>query len=253
GFSFAVFSTGSHDYAAEVFIEAALRIVLFGFLHFGISAKATFRTVGSHPSRGELHLEVRLETPWFLPDVTWTLDLPFGTLSPGALATSPPPRRAAGGTQGPNKKGAALHVERFDQAYANDRASRTFSVNELAAGGPSEATRLANFEADTSVRPIAIDSTLAVEFAVAVNDKLALSSGVASNWGDQSSGELTLTYDLVGIGVRRRASFGSDRAWYPLDQRVELPPDFSDPSGVKLSGSLEPETIVAHWDMDETI
>ena len=40
------------------------------------------------------------------------------------------------------------HVERFDQAYANDRASRTFSVNELKDGGPSEATRLANFEAD---------------------------------------------------------------------------------------------------------
>jgi len=253
GFSFSVLSTGSHDYAAQIFIEAALRIVLFGFLHYGIGAKVDFRTVGTHPSRGELHLEVRLETPWFMPDVTWSLDIPFGTLSIGDLATSTSPLRAAGGTEGLQLKSAPLHVERFDQAYANDRASRTFSVNELKAGGPSEATRLANFEADTTVRPVAIDTTLAVEFAVAVNDKLALSTGVAPNLGDQSSGDLTLTGDLVGISVRRRARFGSDRSWKPLDQRVELPPDFSDPAGVKLTGSLAEETIAAHWDLDETI
>lgn len=253
GFSFEVFFTGSHDYAAEVFIEAALRIVLFGFLHFGISGKATFRTVGAHPSRGELQMEVRLETPWFMPDVTWTLDIPFGTLSPGDLSTSTTPLRAAGGTQGLNLKSAAMHVERFDQAYANDRASRTFSVNELQAGGPDEATRLANFAADTSVHPIGIDSTLAVEFAVAVNDKLALGTGVAPNLGNQSSGDLSLTYDLVGIAVRRRARFGSDRSWSPLDPIVELPPDFSDPNGVKLTGSFSAETIAAHWDLDQTI
>ncbi len=253
GFSFEVFSTGSHDYAAEVFIEAALRIVLLGFLHFGISARATFRTVGAHPSRGELQLEVRLETPWFLPDVTWTLDIPFGTLSPGDLSTSTSPLRAAGGTQGLNQKSAALHVERFDQAYANDRASRTFSVNELQAGGPDEATRLANFAADTTVHPIGIDSTLAVEFAVAVNDKLALGNDLAPNLGNQNAGDLSLTYDLVGIAVRRRARFGSDRNWHPLDQRVELPPDFSDPNGVRLSGSFSAETIAAHWDLDQAI
>jgi hypothetical protein len=253
GFSFAVFSTGSHDYAAEVWIEAALRVVLFGFLHYGISASATFRTVGSHPSRGELQLQVRLETPWFLPDVTWTLDIPFGTLSPGDLSTSTSPLRAAGGTAGLNLTSAAVHVERFDQAYADDRASRTFSVNELKAGGPDESARLANFAADTSVHPIAIDSTLAVEFAVAVNDKLTLANGVEPNLGDQHSGDLDLTYDLVAITVRRRARYGTDRNWHPLDQLVELPPDFSDPNGVKLTGALSAETITAQWDLDETI
>jgi len=253
GFSFEVFSTGSHDYAAEAWIEAALRVALFGFLHYGISASATFRTVGAHPSRGELHLQVRFETPWFLPDVTWCLDIPFGTLSPGDLSTSTSPLQAAGATAGLSLKNAALHVDRFDQAYADGRASRTFSVNELKAGGPDEATRLANFAADTLVLPIAIDSTLAVEFAVAVNDKLALSNGVEPNLGDQHSGDLGLTYDLVGITVRRRARFGIDRDWYPLDQLVELPPDFSDPNGVKLNGTFSAETIAAHWDLDEAI
>lgn len=253
GFSFAVFATASHDYAAVIWIEAGLRIVLFGFLHFGLSARAAFRVVGSRPSRGELRAEIRLETPWFLPDVTWTFELTFGTLAPADLATSTSPLRAAGGSEGLLQKSAALHAERFDQAYANDRASRTFSVNELRAGGPSEATRLANFAADMAVHPIAIDATLAVEFAVAVNDKLALSTGVAPNLGNQKSGDLALTYDLTGIKVRRRARFGSDRAWHDLDERVELPPDFSDPSGVKLTGTLAEETIAARWDLDETI
>ena len=43
---FAVFKTASNDYAAAFWIEAGLRIVLFRFLRFGISARAEFRNVG---------------------------------------------------------------------------------------------------------------------------------------------------------------------------------------------------------------
>lgn len=253
GMTFEFFDTASHDFAAQIFVEAGLRVIVFGFLHFGISASSTFRLVGTRPSRGEMQCQIRFETPWFLPDVTWTFEFTFGILAPSDLATSTSPLRAAGGTQGLLQKSATLHVERFDPNYANDRASRTFSVNELKAGGPDEATRLANFEADAAVRPIATDSTVAVEFAVAVNDTLALSSGVAPNLGDKTSGDLTLYYDLIAIEVRRRARFGLDRSWYQLDQRLEIPPDFSDPTGVQLTGTFETETISAQWDIADTI
>ena len=81
---FAVFKTASNDYAGAFWIEAGLRIVLFRFL-FGISARAEFRSVGADPSRGELRAQIRLETPWFLPDVTWTFDATFGTLDAAGL------------------------------------------------------------------------------------------------------------------------------------------------------------------------
>lgn len=253
GFSFEVFATASNDFAVVIWLEAGLRIVLFRFLNFGIRAGADFRLVGSRPTRGELTAEICLETPWFLPDVTWTFELEFGTLAPADLATSTSALRSAGATEGTRQKSAALHVERFDQTYQDGHPTRTWSVNELRAGGPSEAARFAAFAADADMRPVATDATLAVEFTVPVNDNLALSTAVAPNLGDSTSGDLSLTYELVGIGARRRARFGTDRSWHALDEIVELPPDFSDPNGVQLTGSLSAQTISAQWDLDNRI
>lgn len=253
GLSLTVLDTASSDYAFVLYIEAGLKIVLFGFLNFGVSANASFRNVGSRPSHSELQLQVKLETPWFLPDVTWTLDAQSGSLAPSDLATSTSPLTAAGGSDGSTRKSAALHLERFETSHPNTRSSRTYSVNELKAGPASEANRLANFAADAAVQPVAIDTTLMIDFAVAVNDKLSLSTDVAPHLGDKQSGDLSLTYDLVEIAVRRRARFGSDRTWHALDAVVALPPDFSDPNGVRLTGTLAAETIKAWWDLDERI
>jgi hypothetical protein len=253
GLSLSFLDTASNDYAIVVYIEAGLKIVLFGFLNFGLSGKATYRNVGTRPSHSELQLQVKLETPWFLPDVTWTLEVTSGSLAPSDLATSTSPLTAVGASDGSSQKSSALHTERFETSHPNTRSSRTYSVNELKAGPPSEAARLASFAADMASAPIAIDATLTIDFAVAVNDKLSLSNDVAPHLGDKQSGDLSLIYDLVEIAVRRRARFGSDRTWYALTSAVALPPDFSDPNGVKLTGTLSPETIKVWWSLDERI
>lgn len=257
GFAVAVLTTGSSDFAVVFWIEAGIRVVLFRFLRFGISIAITMHNVGSRPTRGELRAELKFETPWFLPDVTWTWEVTFGQLAPADLATSTSPLLAGGAAEGLTQTTKPLHIEHFDTAFVDDptgrpptaHASRTFSVNELRAGGPSEATRLANFASNASIRPVATDATIQVDWAVIVNDRLGLGSGVAAR-GDQRSGDLTLTYDFTGYAVRRRARYGSDLSWHGADQRVELPPDFSDPNGVRLTGSFGPQTISATWDID---
>jgi hypothetical protein len=254
-----VFTTASHDFALVAWLEAAFRIVVLGFLNFGVSANATGRNVGSRPSRGELSFEIHLETPWFIPDVTWTWEITFGTLAPSDLATSTSPLSDAGAVEGPQERTRPIHGEyfdanhtnRFDPQYTNTYRPMlpTFSVNDLRAQPRPEATRLANFAADSAVSALATDATITVDWSVPVNDKLALTPGVTSGQGSQHSGDLTLTYDLVGVQVRRRARFGSDQAWHGVDQRLALPADFSDTNGVKLGGSFSPQIIQAHWDL----
>ena len=247
------FQTGSTDYAAAIWIEAGLRIILFGFLRFGLSARAEFRIVGARPSRGELEARIRLETPWFLPDVTWTFQIVFGELEPEALGTSAAPLRIAAATEGESQKSISLHLERFDPNWNGEGTAPTFSIIELRAGGASEADRLARFEANTSIRPIATDATIAIDWSVAVNDQLALGGEVAPNLGNQRAGDLTLTYDLTGIRVRRRSRFGSDRSWRMLEERLELTADFSDSEGVGLTGAFGPQELNKFWDLDVQI
>ena len=249
GFVLQFFSTGSSDYAVAIWIEAGIRFVLFGFLRIGISARIEFRVVGSRPARGELSAELRLETPWFLPDVTWRLECQFGELAPSALNTAVQPLRSAGALEPATGRQLATHLERFDPGWNGEGVAPVHSVDELRAPTRPEPQRLANLAADAALVPVATDATISVVWSVAVNDKLALGSGMASGLGDQRSGDLGLTYDLVAISVRRRARFGTDRAWKDLDQRVELGVVFG-PGGVQLDGSFAPQIMNKTWDVD---
>ena len=248
-----VFSTGSTDYALIIGIEAGIRFTLFGFLKIGVSASMQFKVVGGRPARGELTAQIKLETPWFLPDVTWRMDCQFGHLEPGDLSTAVQPLRSAAALEPGTKAQLPAHLERFDPTWNGEGVAPVHAVNELRAATRPEAQRLANFAADTALRPIATDATIAVTWAVPINDKLGLGSGVANGRGDQVSGDLSLSYDLVGIAVRRRERFGDNRPWKPLEQKIELDPDFSDPNGPVLDGTFAPQVLNKTWDVDVRI
>ena len=54
--------------------EVALRIKVFWVFSFGASVKAIFEQLGpQEPNYRRVSLEVRIETPWWLPDVTFRL------------------------------------------------------------------------------------------------------------------------------------------------------------------------------------
>jgi len=191
-----------------------------------------------------------LELGVFVLVVTWTFEINFGNLTPEQLATSVSPLRLASATQGLEGKSLPVHMERFDPNWDGQGTAPTFSILDLRAPAAPEADRISRFETDTSIRPIATDSTIAIEWGVAVNDQLALDPNVAPNLGDQKSGDLSLRYDFIAITVRRRSRFGADRSWKPLEERIELPADFSDPSGVSLTGSFAQGVLTKFWDKD---
>jgi hypothetical protein len=251
------FATGSSDGALTVSIELAARVALFRIIRLGVSLLAELRYIVANPTRTEAMLRFRFETPWFLPDVTWTLDLTFGRIELPLLATAVSPLRVGAAMEGPGRANASLHLARFaidDPAFDPDwdgsGTAPTFSISQFSGPGAAEAVRIARFEADQAVRPIAIDSTIAIDWNVAVNDQLSLGAAIASDLGSQSSGELDLTYDLVGIKVRRRARFGLDRSWRDLEEIQELAADFSDPNGIGLEGEYGPQTLTKVWDHD---
>ena len=134
-----VFSTGSTDYAMVIGIEAGIRFTLFGFLKIGVSASMTFRVVGGRPARGELTAQIKLETPWFLPDVTWRFDVQFGELRPDQLSTAVQPLRSAGALDPATRAQLPTHIERFDESWNGEGVAPVHSVAELRAPTRPEA------------------------------------------------------------------------------------------------------------------
>jgi hypothetical protein len=250
GIVVASFNNSSSDFAVAFWIEGGLRFVLFGFIRFGISARAEFRVVGANPSRGEISFRITLETPWFLPDVTWTFQHAFGELEPERLATATGALRGAGSRKPLTDETKAVYSERLDPNWDANTPPSTTSIAAIRARTISEATRIANFRA-ADLEPIATDSALAIDFTGTITDMLALGpSDVGADQGRQTSGDLTLVTSLVGIGIRRRSRFGGSGAWTPIEERSELVADFSDPSGVTLTGNIDPQAIQMSWDTD---
>ena len=181
--------------------------------------------------------------------MTWTFDATFGTLDAAGLAVAASALRSSMAIDTARQKGQTVHVERIDPSWTGEGVGQTLSVRDLRTMALDEAGRLARFAANAEARPIATDSCLSIEFSVAVNDNIGI-GGAAAGLGNQNSGDLVLNYDLIGLSVRRRARFGPDRNWYPLQQKIELAADFSDPAGVDLSGTFEPQQLTLFWSQD---
>lgn len=251
GLLISFFKTCSADYAAVAYAEAGVRLVVLKIFRFGVGARADARLVGTTPTMLEWKLVLKLEMPWYMPNIVLSLGTTKGTVAPEKLRCSTSPLQGASARDELKGDGLPAHVERFDQSWDGLAAPDTFSIENLRGPGvTAEAPRIQRFDDDEDARPVPLNATLAVEWSVPVNDKLGLSPTVAAGLGDQKSGDLLLRYDLVGIAVRRRSRFGADRSWHGLESRVEAGPDFSDPQGVKLKGGFGPEILAKHWALD---
>ena len=87
-----------------------------------------------------------------------------------------------------------------------DDARRPYSLGELAQLG-APAPGPAVFEALT---PVPVDSVIAIDFAAAVTDGLGTGETTPFAASRQENGELYADYEVVEVGVRRRARYGLD-------------------------------------------
>lgn len=262
GVVFASFQTGSVDSSFLIFIEAGIRADLFGFLRFGISAGLHYKAVAYDPARKEFVAELTFETPWFLPDVTIRLEWTSGAVMPAELATFTSPLEAVSGYQevtgsiGGSGGGATFRVHeelwdprQLDPATGAELPRATHSLAEFRARTIAEGPRVDRFLQDTSVAPIPTDAGIAIAFTARVDDGLGLGP-VPPGQGQQTSGDLEIRYELVGLRVRRRPRFQPGAAWTLVEERQALAIDFDAPGGPALTGSFGPHELTKFWNED---
>lgn len=188
--------TGTNDFVARLRIELGFAVILFGFLRFGISVELLAEWLAHVPNYFVFRITFRFETPWFLPDISYTVECVSGSLEPAdrGVATSPLLQSSAQALTG--SKGTSTH--RVDGGEGGEATALT-SVNAL--------TGATVAETGGSDELIPLDATVEIDFSVMLTDRLGIG---ASNpdLGDQVSGDgdmsLTTRYELVGITMRRR-------------------------------------------------
>ena len=208
--------------------EIGLRIKIFWIFTFGISVKVDFAflgRVGADDYR-TLGCLITIETPWFLPDVSFRFDRTWGQkqLEQAEVLSTPLIGASAIGTA---MTGQQIQVSPLIGSSIDEK--KVYGLAEVRkANQPVLPTA-----AMSTLTPVAIDSTIAVDFKPAVDNKTTKGSPTVTGAGTQTAkapaeNRLSATYQVTAFAVQRRPRFGAGAGkWItavtPGDTRLKQP------------------------------
>ena len=192
-------------------LEGGLHINVFWVFRFGASFKVEWDYLGPDPAYNRVSCEVHIDTPWWMPDVTfrWDCSDDHPQLEQMSTVSTPVIEAAAYPLAQSDQIGVAVSPllgDTFDPAI-------TFNLSQLTGLTPPAWPP----DVLTQAVPVAIDSAIALHFKPSVDDKLAWGQITPPNVGTQTCADVSTQYELVEMGIRRRPRFGANAgAWTTL-------------------------------------
>ena len=203
-----------------VWFEGGINIDVFWVFDFGASFKLEWDYLGPDPAYRRIGCEVKIHTPWWLPDATFDWHKTFDTPRLDQMSVVSTPVIASNGRALARQDAQTVAVSPI-VGNAVD-AEATYSTNDLApVTGDWPAGAL------DAIEPIATDATVAVSFKATVDDRLAWGQNTPDGMGAQQSNDVSARYTLVEFGIRRKPRFGGG-TWSTL----------LDPAASRIDASL---------------
>ena len=223
----------------QLTVEAGIRCKVLHCFNFGAQIKIDVAALGpGDPAYHRKTTVIRIETPWFLPDVTVRWERTHGTAVPEAMTVVSMPLVAATARR---PVGAREEVPVGTTRLAGDLgAGPTYELRRL-----RDAAAVAPTDADFAMLPtVGVDSELMLDFAASCDAAATvLPSTTDTGGGTQQSNDLRVRYEVIEVGIRRRRRFG-DPTWH----------DLIDPVTTNLDSvqGLPPDQLVAHFQSQVT-
>jgi hypothetical protein len=234
-----------------ILFEAGFRIKLFRVFRFGASIKIQLDFLGPNPEYKRLAFEIHIDTPWYLPDVTIRFEKIYHSPKPESqLLISTPIISGEAFVAGVKQPGQVL-LTALEGTTIDEK--KLFDMDKLRTLAPQELPQATL----NGMQAVGVDSTIALNFKMPVDDKLTIGEITPPGSGTQqatppATGELTITYELVAFSIRRQPRYGDNaNQWTTLlaPENTQLPPLDEWPSGDELEALFSSEVKV-RWDRD---
>lgn len=193
----------SHESGWLVRIEAGVRIRIFRFINFGAVIEIELDWLDTKPRYSRQSFCFRIETPWWLPDVTIRFENHSGGPNVSRMTVASTPLIAASALPAAISPPLNIGVTPLVGPVLNEKA--VHSLERLRTTGPA----VVSASAFDALDPIATDSRIALDFKASLDAPMTIVPQTPSGVGTQTSGELEVRYELVEIGIRRRKRFGA--------------------------------------------
>ena len=181
-------------------------------IHFGADISVDIAFLGRHPFAALITAQIHIDTPWFLPDVTFKFEEPIGSPQPfdnqilnppvGSAGASSPPTSGSGGP-------SALLTPPLSDGNADAATLYTFNSLGAVSGAPVQ-----DVHARDDVPIVAVDADISIEYSNPVANDAAIASDTYTGSGDlgvQQAGDLTARYALQSISIQRSPRLGPTR------------------------------------------
>ena len=240
GLVIGTWKTGSDSSGLEFWIGLGFKINLFWVFSFGAEVNFKLTYLGRHPWYLTLHAEIKIDTPWFLPDVTVSFDKTWQEPLPFDTASTNQPLSSGDAIDPAAQEAIALLAPGLQGALGD--AGFLYSFNQI--NGLS-GIRLGDTHG-LDLPTVSVDATIVINFTQPVsNDTLIATSTYAGgvDAGVQSVQDLSLRYGLRAVAIRRAPRFGSTAGQW-TDMLAASDTQFS-------VGGVAPQTITFAWDTDQ--
>ena len=247
GFIAGTWKTGSDSAGIHAWAQLGFKIQLCYVFSLGADIDLDLTYLVKHPWYVTLTGHVHIDTPWFLPDVTfqfsktWNESLPFDTSSTTQALSS-------GSASSPNAPGqdsvVPLHVPALSDG--NTDALHLYTFNELNAVSGVAVTAVV---VPADLAPVAVDADVSIDYVNPLANDAAIATESypgGADPGTQKVQDLTIRYALKSISIQRRPRFGPGAGtWTNLvaatDTELDLP----------AGGSVHATPAVSfRWDAD---
>jgi hypothetical protein len=227
-------------------ISAALEVKVWR-MRFGVRAHIEIEHIRPRPDGGTATLAFTIETPWWLPNLHISHTTTFG--GEPEIGTADVLALPLRGAQALGlATGSAIDLATPLPAGAAD-AGRAYTLDELAQLGPPA---IGDDVVDALV-PVPVDSEIAIDFAATVTNGMGVGETTPPDSSRQENGELWADYEVIELGVSRRARYGPDAGvWSTLLAPEDTSTTTVDPvtdTVDELVAKFAPELSV-RWDRD---
>ena len=240
GLIIGTWKTGSSTSGLEFWIGLGFKINLFWVFSFGAEANFKITYLGKDPWYITLHAEVKIDTPWFLPDVTVTFDKTWQEPMPFDTASTTQALSQASAIDPTAQSGTPLLVPGLTGALGDSTFLYTFNQLTTVQG-----IRIADAH-NQDVPIVSANSTIVIDLTQPVSNDTLIATTAYTASGDpgvQTVQDLTVRYGLVSVSVRRAPRFGPTAgAWTDLIRASDT--TFS-------VGGVAPQYLSFAWDTDQ--
>lgn len=241
GFLWGPWKTGSQTSAVHVWVQFGIKMSVFYVFSVGLEVDGDL-TYLTDPGYWLWSAQIHIDTPWFLPDVSFQIsghsDSPSQPMDSRLL--NPPLSGGDAGNGGSQAPTSPMHVPALSDGNTDPTA--LYSFNQLSQVSTADVSAVVMPD---DLTPVAVDVDIAITFTNPLANDAAIATQsypVTTDPGLQTVQNLSVRYALKSVAIQRRPRFGGG-GWTDLVAAVD--------TALDLGGNIHATPAVSFaWDAD---